>query len=84
MDHYAYSKSCAGEGMVRRYGQHPPKAYAERLEYELNTIQKMGYTDYYLIVVDLCSTPRIRAYRWDRGVAPRRVHCRLLYRHYRY
>ena len=46
MDHYAYFQKLCREGMVRRYGQHPPKAYAERLEYELNTIQKMGYTDY--------------------------------------
>ena len=36
MDHYAYFQKLCREGMVRRYGQHPPKAYAERLEYELN------------------------------------------------
>ena len=30
----------------------PPKAYEERLEYELDVIIKMGYTDYYLIVWD--------------------------------
>ena len=47
---------------MRRYGQHPPKAYAERLEYELNTIQKMGYTDYYLIVVDFVQ------YAKDQGI----------------
>ncbi len=47
---------------MRRYGQHPPKAYVERLEYELNTIQKMGYTDYYLIVVDFVQ------YAKDQGI----------------
>ena len=62
MDHYAYFQKLCREGMVRRYGQHPPKAYAERLEYELNTIQKMGYTDYYLIVVDFVQ------YAKDQGI----------------
>ena len=62
MDHYAYFQKLCREGMVRRYGQHPPKAYTERLEYELNTIQKMGYTDYYLIVVDFVQ------YAKDQGI----------------
>ena len=62
MDHYAYFQKLCREGMVRRYGQHPPKAYVERLEYELNTIQKMGYTDYYLIVVDFVQ------YAKDQGI----------------
>ena len=60
--HYAYFQKLCREGMVRRYGQHPPKAYVERLEYELNTIQKMGYTDYYLIVVDFVQ------YAKDQGI----------------
>ena len=34
----------------------------DRLEYELNTIQKMGYTDYYLIVVDFVQ------YAKDQGI----------------
>lgn len=52
MDHFEYFKQLCAAGMQRRYGDDPPKAYVQRLEYELNTIHKMGYTDYYLIVVD--------------------------------
>lgn len=40
------------QGLYRNYGPEPPKAYLERLEYELDTISTMGYVDYYLIVYD--------------------------------
>ena len=40
------------QGLYRHYGPNPPQDYIDRLEYELNTITKMGYVDYYLIVYD--------------------------------
>lgn len=46
-----FRKLCL-DGLIVRYGDNPPEAYRERLEYELDVIIKMGYTDYYLIVWD--------------------------------
>ncbi len=54
-NHFEYFKNQCFEGLVRRYGENYPKEYEERLLYELETIEKMGYTDYYLIVNDFIS-----------------------------
>ena len=51
-DNTEYFVKLCREGLRRRYGEKPPAEYAERLEYELGVIIKMGYTDYYLIVWD--------------------------------
>lgn len=40
------------KGLVERYGEDCPEEYKERLEYELNTIENMGYVEYFLIVWD--------------------------------
>ena len=54
MDHFEYFKKCCYEGLKEKYGN-PPQEYTDRLEYELTTVDKMGYTDYYLIVADFVS-----------------------------
>lgn len=54
ISHFDYFKRCCYEGLNKRYGS-PPAEYRERLEYELETVNKMGYTDYYLIVADFVS-----------------------------
>lgn len=54
MDHFEYFRKCCYDGLKERY-VNPPDEYAERLEYELETVNKMGYTDYYLIVADFVS-----------------------------
>ncbi len=51
-DHFAYFARMCREGFVERYGSSAPVKYRERLDYELNVINTMGYTDYYLIVHD--------------------------------
>ncbi len=51
-DSDAYFTACCREGLRRRYGDTPPAGAAERLEYEMDTIRRMGYVDYYLIVND--------------------------------
>ena len=51
-DNVAYFREKCREGMKRRYGDHPDKKIVQRLDYELDTIQKMGYVNYYLIVHD--------------------------------
>lgn len=51
-DNSVYFRNMCYDGLKKRYGDAPPKEYAERLEYELDVIIKMGYVDYYLIVWD--------------------------------
>ena len=51
-EHYAYFKNRCYEGAYRLYGNPLPENVAERLEYELSVIDKMGYVDYFLIVWD--------------------------------
>jgi DNA polymerase-3 subunit alpha len=42
----------AGEGLRARYGDPPPAEAVERLELELETIEEMGFSSYFLIVWD--------------------------------
>ena len=42
----------AAEGLRRRYGDPPPAAAVERLEFELGVIEEMGFPSYFLIVWD--------------------------------
>ena len=51
-DHFEYFKEKCENGMRRIYGDNPPSEVKERLDYELEIINKMGYVDYYLIVAD--------------------------------
>ncbi|MBE6839604.1 MAG: DNA polymerase III subunit alpha [Ruminococcus sp.] len=46
-----FRKKCY-EGFNSFYGENPPAEYVERLEYELDVINRMGYVDYFLIVWD--------------------------------
>lgn len=52
MDHFEYFRQLCYYGMHDRYGDNVPQEYIDRLEYELATVDRMGYTDYYLIVQD--------------------------------
>lgn len=51
-DHFKYFKENCYRGLYKHYGTNPDKSIINRLEYELNTINEMGYVDYYLIVND--------------------------------
>ncbi len=51
-DHFEFFKEKCYKGLERLKGPNVPKEYIDRLEYELNTINRMGYVDYYLIVQD--------------------------------
>ena len=51
-DHFEWFSEQCYLGLFARYGEQPPQAYIERLDYELDVIRKMGYVDYYLIVHD--------------------------------
>ena len=52
MNHFEFFRQKCYDGLYERYGKNVPKSYIDRLEYELETVDKMGYTDYYLIVQD--------------------------------
>lgn len=51
-DHFDWFREQCYKGLYKNYGKNPPQEYIDRLEYELGVINKMGYTDYYLIVHD--------------------------------
>lgn len=51
-DHFEYLKDKSYKGLLKNYGQNPNHSVLDRLEYELNMINNMGYVDYYLIVND--------------------------------
>lgn len=50
--HFEYFKEKCYAGLYKNYGETPDKSVIDRLEYELSTINEMGYVDYYLIVQD--------------------------------
>ncbi|MBE6757718.1 MAG: DNA polymerase III subunit alpha [Ruminococcaceae bacterium] len=51
-DSTAYFRRLCTEGLHRRYGDTPSAEAMARLHYEMDTIEQMGYVDYYLIVND--------------------------------
>ncbi len=53
----------AADGLRARYGDPPPAAAVERLEFELGVIEEMGFPSYFLIVWDFVR------YAKDNGVA---------------
>ncbi|MBP3435375.1 MAG: DNA polymerase III subunit alpha [Clostridia bacterium] len=57
-DSKAYFRRLCYEGLRRRYGENPDSAVVRRLEYEMETIERMGYVDYYLIVNDFVQYAR--------------------------
>jgi len=50
--HFEWFSCLCRKGFFERYGKNPPAEYVDRLNYELEVINKMGYVDYYLIVYD--------------------------------
>lgn len=48
----AYFRKQCYAGLHKHYGEHPEQAIIDRLEYEISTIESMGYVNYYLIVHD--------------------------------
>ncbi len=52
MDHFEYFKNQCFYGLCKLKGDNPPEEYIDRLNYELDVINRMGYVDYFLIVHD--------------------------------
>ena len=61
-DHFEWFSLLCKKGLIKRYGENPPKEYIDRLNYELDVINRMGYVDYYLIVHDFIKAAK------DRGI----------------
>ena len=57
-DAHAYLVHLAQEGLRKRLGPSPPKAYQDRLEHELSVIQNMGFSSYFLIIWDIVKKTR--------------------------
>ncbi len=51
-DHFEFFREKCFEGLYRIFGSNPKTEYIDRLNFELDTINRMGYVDYYLIVQD--------------------------------
>ncbi len=52
LDSHSYLKELASYGLKRRLGSNLTKNYIDRLYYELNIIEKMGFSNYFLVVYD--------------------------------
>ena len=51
-DSIEYLKTLSYKGLEKRLNGKVPESYKERLDYELKVIIEMGFTDYFLIVLD--------------------------------
>ena len=51
-DHLEYFRRNCYKGLYKHYGENPSQSLIDRLEYEISTVAKMGFVDYYLIVND--------------------------------
>ena len=51
-DHFEWFKRLCEDGLRARCDGEPPQEYKDRLQYELDVINTMGYVDYFLIVHD--------------------------------
>ena len=51
-NHFDYFRDQCFAGLQKKFGDAPPQSYVDRLNYELDVIDKMGYVDYFLIVHD--------------------------------
>ena len=54
----SWLRKLANDGMRARLGGDLPTEYQERLDYELDTMIKMGFPGYFLVVADLCEHAR--------------------------
>ena len=55
MDSYSYLKKLCVDGLKKIFGDTVSKKYVQRLKYELDVINKMGFCNYFLVVSDYVS-----------------------------
>ena len=54
----SYVRHICAKGLIENYGENPPQEAIDRLEFELETIKKMGYFAYFLIVWEFINWAR--------------------------
>ena len=54
----SYVREICNRGLIENYGQNPSQEVIDRLEFELETIKKMGYFAYFLIVWEFINWAR--------------------------
>lgn len=59
-DNQLFFETLCRKGLRKYYGENPAQGVKERLEYEIETIKAMGYTNYFLIVYDFIRYARSR------------------------
>lgn len=52
LDAYTYLKQLCIEGLKEKFGKEVSSRYRDRLKYELDVIQRMGFCNYFLVVYD--------------------------------
>ncbi|MCL2637053.1 MAG: DNA polymerase III subunit alpha [Oscillospiraceae bacterium] len=57
-DNAAFLKSQVQKGLIKRYGENFSQEVQNRADFEVESIQKMGFTDYFLIVADFIAYAR--------------------------
>ena len=60
MENQAYFEKLCWDGLERRYPGRVTRELRDRLEYEIDVVKKMGYTNYYLIVYDFINYAKSR------------------------
>ena len=60
MENQAYFEKLCWDGLERRYPGRVSRELRDRLEYEIDVVKKMGYTNYYLIVYDFINYAKSR------------------------
>ena len=60
MDHAVFLKNMCYDGLRAKYSHPDDERLLSRLQYELSVVDKMGYTDYYLIVNDFVQYAKSR------------------------
>ena len=60
MENQTYFEKLCWDGLERRYPGRVTRELRDRLEYEIDVVKKMGYTNYYLIVYDFINYAKSR------------------------
>ncbi len=71
-DEREYLRARVQEGLRARYGDPPPAAAVERMEMELDVIDRMGFNAYFLIVWDFVAFAKEQRHRGRARAAARR------------
>ncbi len=61
MNNKQFMIEICNNGLKKHYGDNPPKNIVERMNYEINVIDNMGYINYFLIVYDFINYAKMNS-----------------------